>query len=223
MLETLAAAASGEVALRTAVATATTATSDVRTGQERLAFLAAVSELLAARSDAEEAVGALAQLVVPFLADWAIITVLDADTNERRDLGRAHRDPAMLPTLDRYADLHRPTETSPIPTAIRSGEPVVVAKIDDDLVRRSLPHAEARAALAELGADSVAVFPLRGRGHPFGAVALYNSAERGAHTAEELRIGQEMARRAGRRTGRRAAAAGAPGGGAEGPQAVRRR
>lgn len=197
VLETLAAAASGEVALRTAVATATTATAAARSSQGRLAFLAAVSDLLAGRSDAEDAVGALAHLLVPFLADWAVITVVDDVTHERRDLGRGHRDPAMLAALDRYVALHDPSETSPIPTAIRTGEPVIIEAVDDALVQRSLPHPEARDALAELAPEAVAVFPLQGRGHPFGAIALYNTAGRGRHTGEELRIGHEMARRAG--------------------------
>ncbi|HEV7204089.1 MAG TPA: SpoIIE family protein phosphatase [Jatrophihabitans sp.] len=197
VLETLAAAASGEVALRTAVATATTATAAARAGQERLTFLGAVSDLLAGKSNAEEAVGALAHQVVPYLADWAVVTVLDDVTHERRDLGRGHRDPTMLAALDDYIALHQPAENSPIPTAIRTGEPVIIETVDDALIRRSLPHPEARAALAELDPGSVAVFPLRGRDHPFGAIALYNAAPRGRHTAEELRVGQEMARRAG--------------------------
>ena len=54
--------------------------------------------------DVDEAVQRFAELVVPQLADWCIVSVVDRD-GTRRDVGRAHSDPAMVPHMHRYADL----------------------------------------------------------------------------------------------------------------------
>ena len=52
---------------------------------------------------------AFSWLVVPLLADWCLVTVLD-ENGKRRDVGRAHRDPALVATLNRYADLRADIE-----------------------------------------------------------------------------------------------------------------
>ena len=59
--------------------------------------------------DTDEAVQRFADLVVPLLADWCVVTVIDPD-GTRRDVGRAHSDPTLVEAMNRYADLRvRPT------------------------------------------------------------------------------------------------------------------
>jgi GAF domain-containing protein len=197
VLATLADSASVELALRDAVARATAATAAGQRSQERLALLADVGEVLATAGDAEQAVGQLAARVVPLLGDWCLITVLDDVDGQRRDIGRAHRDPSRLGEVEVYAELHATSDAAPIATAIRTCRPVIVAELDKGLIERSLPDPQSRAALERLEPGAVAVFPLQGRGEPFGAIALVNDRGRGAHTAGELGIAQEVARRAG--------------------------
>ena len=54
--------------------------------------------------DTDEAVDRFADLVVPLLADWCLVSVFDPD-GTRRDVGRAHRDPALADAMHRYVDL----------------------------------------------------------------------------------------------------------------------
>lgn len=197
VLETLAAAAAGEIALRTSLLRTAAARDRATKNERRLAFLTQVSETLSVTRDAEAAVGALAGLVVPLLADWCLVSVLDETTGARHDIGRVHRDPDQLAALNAYADLHVQTEQAPIPTAVRTRTPVILPFIDQATVERSLKDPQARAALRALDAYAAAVFPLQGHGAPFAAIALYNRSERGAHTPGELALAQETARRAG--------------------------
>ncbi|MGY1837698.1 histidine kinase, partial [Blastococcus sp. SYSU DS0510] len=74
--------------------------------RERL--LSRISEELSGTLDADEAAHRLARLVLPAVADWCIVTLVDDDqaTGSRRGLRPAaaeHVDPAMRPVLDGYA------------------------------------------------------------------------------------------------------------------------
>ncbi|MQA35711.1 SpoIIE family protein phosphatase [Modestobacter roseus] len=161
-----------------------------------LMLLGDVSQAMTATLDTGEAVQRLAELIVPPLADWCLVSVVEDGV--RRDVGRAHRDPAMVPHMHRYADLRARTNqaTAPVPTALRDGRPVVIQGIEPRQVEAMTTPA-AREALAPLRVHSVATFPLVARGELFGAVTLVTGPERGAFTDAELRTADIMSRRAG--------------------------
>ena len=148
--------------------------------------------------DTDEAVQRFADLVVPQLADWCIVSVVDPD-GTRRDVGRAHRDPAMVPHMHRYADLRVATNdaTAPVPAMLREVRPVVIPRSSPtrSSARWSLVE-EAREALAPLAPSAVAGFPLVARGEVIGGFTLVNGADRGPHTDAELRTAEIASRRA---------------------------
>ena len=94
----------------------------------RLSLLAQVSEVLAGAEDSDVAVGKLARLVVPQLADWSLIAVVDDDGN-LRDVGYAHHDPAKEKVLALYSARRSESmsETAPRTTALRTSEPNIFA------------------------------------------------------------------------------------------------
>jgi serine phosphatase RsbU (regulator of sigma subunit) len=147
--------------------------------------------------DVDEAVDRFAHLVVPLLADWCLVSVIDPD-GSRRDVGRAHGDPAMVDAMHRYADARVRTNapTAPVPTALRSARPVVIPVLTEDDVAVMVSSPEARAALAPLRPAAVATFPLVARGEIFGAFTLVNGADRGPHSEAELRTAEIASRRA---------------------------
>jgi serine phosphatase RsbU (regulator of sigma subunit) len=195
ILATLAAAAGAEIALRDSAIAATNATIAARQSERRLAFLAAASEILATIPDAEQAVGMLAEQIVTLLCDWCLITIVD-ETGQVRDIGRAHSDPSRVADVERYAEVHRVDSAAPSAQALATGQ-VVFATIDEELLRQSLLDPRAHEALARLRPAFAAVYPLRGRGEPFGSVALVNEPERGQLTDSESGIARELVRRAG--------------------------
>lgn len=162
-----------------------------------LMLLGDISQAMTSTFDTDEAVSRFARLVVPLLADWCLVSVVDPD-GTRRDVGRAHRDPAMVGAMHRYADArvgsNRPS--APVPTALRSGQPVVIPQLTSAHVEQMVSDDAARDALAPLQPSAVATFPLVARGEQFGAITLVNGAERGPHTDVELRTAEVASRRA---------------------------
>jgi serine phosphatase RsbU (regulator of sigma subunit) len=162
-----------------------------------LMLLGDINLAMTSTFDTDEAVQRFAELVVPMLADWCIVSVVDPD-GTRRDVGRAHSDPAMVPDMHRYADLRVATNdpTAPVPAVIRDPRPVVLPELTDEIVRSMVPVEAAREALAPLRPAAAAGFPLIARGDVIGVVTLVNGPERGPLAAGELRTAEIACRRA---------------------------
>jgi len=162
-----------------------------------LMLLGDINLAMTSTVDTDEAVDRFAHLVVPLLADWCLVTVFEPD-GRRRDVGRAHRDPAMAAAMHRYADLRVPTNLAPAPVnrLARDHLPVIIPEFTAAHVDAMVSPGESRRALAELRPAAVAAFPLIARGELFGAFTLVNGPERGSHTEVELRTAEIASRRA---------------------------
>src|SRR3954471_5457864 len=96
--ERTAAVAAREVA----AAQAARAAAEAEEAGRHLMLLGDINLAMTSTSDTDEAVQRFAELVVPLLSDWCIVSVIDND-GTRRDVGRAHRNPDLVPDLNRYA------------------------------------------------------------------------------------------------------------------------
>ncbi len=180
-----------------AAAAAAAAAHDAELAGRHLMLLGDINLAMTSTYDVDQAVQRFAELVVPQLADWCIVSVIDRD-GTRRDVGRAHRDPAMVPLMHRYADLRVATNdaSAPVPAMLRDARPVVLPHLTDEIMRSMVPVGEARDALAPLAPAAAAAFPLVARGEVFGGITLVNGADRGPHTDVELRTAEIASRRA---------------------------
>jgi PAS domain S-box-containing protein len=170
----------------------------------RAALLAEVTTALTETLQGEEAVGRLAQILVPRLAEWCIVSLVDDDEHAGasrglRDVGCWHADPARRDLVSRYAatridDLG---ERSFLGQALATGRPVVLQSDVLAQVGPVLRPGDARDALTALAPESAVIVPLRGRGGPVGLVTLVNGAERGRFSDTDLTSAVEMAGRAG--------------------------
>ncbi|WP_375475825.1 SpoIIE family protein phosphatase [uncultured Jatrophihabitans sp.] len=183
---------------RFARAEAESARAEAERANKRLALLARVSEALTANADPDVAVGNLARLVVPDLADWSLVTVVDED-HALRDIGVAHRDPKRQPEVENYASRRSvaKNENAPLATVLRTGEPVVFANMSDDELAAAQTDPAVRALVRALEPHGVAYIPLTARGRVFGVLTLVTTHERGAHQPDEIEAALEIADRAG--------------------------
>ena len=170
----------------------------------RWALLAEVTAELSGTLDGQEGVGRLARLVVPALADWCLVTVLDEDEHGgsrrvARDVGWWHFDPALRASVDRFCALRVAScvSESLVDRVLRTGRSVVVARDAQERLCAVLAPGEARDLAATLAPGSSVLFPLRGREHTVGVLTLFNSPERGPLSAHELATAAEVADRAG--------------------------
>jgi serine phosphatase RsbU (regulator of sigma subunit) len=191
--ERAAAVAAREVAAEAAARAAAVA----ETAGRHLMLLGDINLAMTSTLDTDEAVDRFAHLVVPLLADWCLISVIDPD-GSRRDVGRAHSDPSMVEAMHRYADarVRSNRAAAPVPTALRSLRPVIIPQVTAEHVEAMVGDPDTRAALEPLQVSAVATFPLVARGEAFGALTLVNGRARGAHTPDELRTAEIASRRA---------------------------
>jgi serine phosphatase RsbU (regulator of sigma subunit) len=180
-----------------AVAQAAAAAAEAEEAGRHLILLGDINLAMTSTSDTDEAVQRFAELVVPLLADWCLVTVLD-ENGRRRDVGRAHRDPALVDAMNRYADLRATgnSATAPVPTLLRDVQPVVIADLTPELIVAMVSDPESREAVLALRPAAVGAFPLVARDELFGGITLVNGPERGAHTEAELRTAEIASRRA---------------------------
>ena len=171
---------------------------------ERAALRDQVTTALTDTLEVEEAVARLAQLVVPALADWCVISLVDADQHvdwrrRLRDVGAWHADPASRPLVERYRALRLGSlsEQAFIAPAARDGRVAQVRRDATAFISGTLAPGPARDLLVELAPDSAVALPLPGRGRTVGLLSLYNGAERGPIGALDLQAAKDVAGRAG--------------------------
>jgi PAS domain S-box-containing protein len=101
-------------------------------------FLAEASAALASLVNHESTLQLVAQLAVPFFADWCTVDMLAADGSLRR-LAVAHIDPAKVALAHDLYQRFPPNPEAPkgVWTILRTGKPELVSEISDELLNRS--------------------------------------------------------------------------------------
>ncbi|CAA9366134.1 MAG: Uncharacterized, RsbU-domain-containing protein [uncultured Nocardioidaceae bacterium] len=170
----------------------------------RSALLARLTTELTASLDASKGVGKLAAMVVPELADWCVVTLVDDDVHpdwrrRLRDVGSWHADPELRSVVERYAETRVPalTESSLLAHTLRTGEPGVALYDAAEVLAGVLLPGEARDLCMELNPGAVSVQPLRGRGRIVGLLTACRGVERAPFTPTDLDLIGEVATRAG--------------------------
>jgi PAS domain S-box-containing protein len=160
----------------------------------RLTLLAQVSAELAGTLDVQAATARLPGIVVPALADYCILTVID-DDGHPRDVGSWHVDPAQRRVLERYAEVRLDAMplTAPVGRALHSNEAVTFTGDD---VLELLPPGRARDLLSMLAPKTEVALPLRARGRTLGLLTLFY-ADGHEPTPEDVSVAQDVADRAG--------------------------
>src|SRR5215218_9081186 len=164
---------------------------------EVLRFLAESGATLASSLDYRTTLANVARLAVPTLADWCAVDVMEEDGSLER-LAVEHPDPEKVALAyelqERYPS--DPETTQGIRKVLETGEPDMMAEIPEELMDEAAVDPEHRAIMRELGLGSYMVVPMVARGRRHGAITLV-SAESGRRYEEaDLRLAEELARRA---------------------------
>jgi PAS domain S-box-containing protein len=118
-----------------------------------LHFLAEAGKVLGSSLDYHTTLDRVAQLAVPEFADWCVVYMMDADGLVCH-VAVAHADPARCELM---RDLHRRYPLDPsfphgFRKALRTGEPDLIAEVDEALLRAASPRRGAPAPYAGAGA-----------------------------------------------------------------------
>jgi signal transduction histidine kinase len=159
----------------------------------RWAALARTNRLLARSPDYEDTVAAVLEAVVPYLADWAILELVNrAGAGERR-VSR-HADPVRAPLLDRLTafPLGCPIGT---PASGGPGRGFLVARVGEPDLRRLAEPGEVD-VLRVLGPGSLAVVQLEVGDRNFGRLSLAAAESGQVYTADDLSLFTSLAQQA---------------------------
>ncbi|CCG05723.1 SpoIIE family protein phosphatase [Blastococcus saxobsidens] len=161
---------------------------------QRLALLANISADLAGGLDQQVAMAHLPELVVPALADFCIVTVVDPE-GRPQDVGCWHRDPEMRPVLERYTQvrLDAMPAGSPAAMSLRTGQQ---NRTPGPAVLDLMAPGEARDLLARLAPREAVILPMRGRNRTLGLLTMYYG-QNTPMLADNVATAQEVADRAG--------------------------
>lgn len=160
-------------------------------------FLADAGEALASLDHAA-ILARFARLLVPVLADYCAIDLIDASGAIRR-VECTHRDPAkesLVRALQRYAPASLKHHGSRVVQALQSGEVMLHDRITDEHLRAHAHDEEHLRILRQLGPRSYLLVPLLARGRALGAVELVYTDSLRRHGPRALEVARDLARRA---------------------------
>ena len=167
---------------------------DSNEARKRIHFLDDASALLSGTLDRERVLDELTRLVVPRLADWCSVDLVDGDSIKQ--VAVAHVDPDKVRWAKQLREQYPPDPNTPrgILHVIRTGKPEVYPRITPDLMASVEP--ERRKLVDQLQMRSVLIVPMIASGKPLGGITLA-WAESGRHyTHSDLELFMDLAHRA---------------------------
>src|SRR5215204_2021999 len=161
-----------------------------------LRFLAESGATLTSSLDYRDTLANVASLAVPTLADWCAVDVMEDGSVER--LVVEHPDPEKVALAyelkERYPS--DPSATRGIRKVLETGEPDMMAEIPEELMDEAAVDSEHRAIMSKLGLRSYMVVPMVARGRRHGAITLVSAESGRRYDKTDLRLAEELARRA---------------------------
>jgi PAS domain S-box-containing protein len=166
--------------------------------QERLAFLAEASAVLAESLDYRSVLARVARLAVPRLGDWCSVEVPEDEEGDEKPFVVAHADPAKVEMAHELRRLHPPLPDGEngLAEVMRTGTSQLLAHIDDAMVEAFAVDDQHLEMLRALEMRSAMIVPLIARGRTIGGMTLVSSDPDRRYDEDDLALTEELARRA---------------------------
>jgi PAS domain S-box-containing protein len=168
-----------------------------RRREEELRFLADAGLLLSSSLDYQTTLRKLADLIVPRLADWCSVDLVEG--SELRSLAVAHADPAKVALARELQAKYPPDPKRDTGAAhvVRTGLSELLSEIPDELLTRSVRDAEHLRMVRELGLRSAMMVPIATGERPaLGALTLVSAESGRRYDRADLALAEELGRRA---------------------------
>jgi predicted ATPase/signal transduction histidine kinase len=170
---------------------------DRRRAEHTVRFLANAGAELAESLDAGQIFERLTRLLVPELADWCAIDVLD-DARQIRRVAARHVDKQKEALIRDFQENWGPGWSSPRPPAVvlRSGAPLLIQDASDDVLQASTGDPETLRVVRALGVRSVVAVPMITRGRMVGVITCCIADQTRSYGPADVTVAQEMGQRA---------------------------
>jgi PAS domain S-box-containing protein len=170
---------------------------ELRLREEAQRFLAEASSVLSSSLDYRETLASVARLAVPNLADWCAVDVLEEDGSVER-LAVEHPDPNKVPLAYELEERYPPGPGEPggVPGVLREGQPAFYPEITEGMLAATARDEEHLELLREIGFSSAMLVPMIARGKTLGVITLVSAESERRYGRADLRLAEELARRA---------------------------
>jgi PAS domain S-box-containing protein len=173
--------------------------SDRKRSEELQRFLIEASRVLASTLDGDQALTELTRIVVPTLADWCVVDVIDEANAERLyRVAVAHVDRAKAERVRQMSERDPISLDAPSgPGRVaRTGEAELVPLVSPETLEHEAGDDQQRRTIKEIRPVSYVSVPIEGRDHILGVLTIVSAESRRRYGDEELALAQEIARRA---------------------------
>ncbi len=136
-------------------------------------FRLEAGRILGSSLDFESTLRQVADLAVPRIADWCAVELL-GDDDVLVQLALAHQDPTALAIVDELRRTYPadPTSDAGSYAVVRSGAPILVAEVTEEMLAAAATDAHHAELLARLGLRSYLAVPLRAAGRVLGVLTI---------------------------------------------------
>jgi PAS domain S-box-containing protein len=171
--------------------------SEQRRREERERYLARATATLSSSLDYESTLSSLAALLVPGLADWCSIHLLDGEQLE--PVAVAHFDPAKVSLAHEYHAKYPPDlrQSRGLGNVLRTGEPELYEHVTAELMEQGARDAEHLDILRGIGMKSLILVPIRVRDRVSGTISLVSAEGGRRYDRADVALAEELGRRAG--------------------------
>lgn len=161
-------------------------------------FLTDVSKVLASTLDYQETLSNVARLVVPQLADWFVVDLLNDEGNFDL-IELAHQDQEQVRWARALRERYPIDPNAPLgaPRVARTGQAELYAEVTDELLRAVTRNEEELALAHQIGCSSVMLVPLFARGRTLGVLSFVATQSRKHYDQRDLALAEEVGRRVG--------------------------
>ncbi len=161
---------------------------------ERERKLSEASAILSESIDYESTLSNVARAMVPLLADWCAVDVLEG--GKLRRLAVAHTDPAKVALAYELDERYPQSLDAPagVPNVLRTGSNEHVPDLPDEVLATFAQDEEHLAILRALGLSSYVIVPLKAHQRVIGAITLVTDGARHLG-AQDIGTAEELARR----------------------------
>lgn len=166
--------------------------------ENNLEHLARASAILSASLDYTETLQSISQMLVPDIADWCTIDMLNPETGQLELVGLAHKDPAKVKwarELRRQQGPPNLSDPTGVAEVIRSGKPQFYPIVDNALIEATAKPDEIK-LLKELELCSIIMVPLAVNQKVIGVITLILTGYKRYYTETDLDMAEELAIRA---------------------------
>jgi len=164
--------------------------------EEAQQYLAEVSKVLASSLDYQTTLNQFTQQMVPHLADWCVVHMLEADSIQT--VATAHINPAKMEWANELRQRYPLSLDNPRGTAqvLRTGQSEIYPSIPDSLLVEIARDSEHLNLLRQIEFRSAMIIPMQAHGKTLGTLTLVTTESERAYDQFDLTLAEELARRA---------------------------